>query len=120
MLIVSVVTAVYIFLFKNNYNDVPTIIMLEEEFKLLEENGALSCMPPGMPQAYNGIIGIWHSTQVIMMLYNIFNTYVAAGVYKLRQGELRFFFCWMDCLDCQDCWIARIAGLPGLPDCQIF
>ena len=35
MLIVSVVTAVYIFLFKNNYNDVPTIIMLEEE--LLEE-----------------------------------------------------------------------------------
>ena len=68
MLIVSVVTAVYIFLFKNNYNDVPTIIMLEEE--LLEENGALSCMlmPPGMPQAYNGIIGIWHSTQVIMML----------------------------------------------------
>ena len=69
MLIVSVVTAVYIFLFKNNYNDVPTIIMLEEE-ELLEENGALSCMlmPPGMPQAYNGIIGIWHSTQVIMML----------------------------------------------------
>ena len=60
MLIVSVVTAVYIFLFKNNYNDVPTIIMLEEE--LLEENGALSCMPPGMPQAYNGIIGIWHSS----------------------------------------------------------
>ena len=38
MLIVSVVTAVYIFLFKNNYNDVPTIIiiMLEEEL-LLEE-----------------------------------------------------------------------------------
>ena len=85
--------------------------MLEEE--LLEENGALSCMPPGMPQAYNGIIGIWHSTQVIMMLYNIFNTYVAAGVYKLRQGELRFFFCWMDC---QDCWIAR---LPDCQDCQI-
>ena len=67
-------------------------------------------MPPGMPQAYNGIIGIWHSTQVIMMLYNIFNTYVAAGVYKLRQGELRFFFCW---------WIARLPGLPGLLDCQI-
>ena len=70
-------------------------------------------MPPGMPQAYNGIIGIWHSTQVIMMLYNIFNTYVAAGVYKLRQGELRFFFSWMDC---QDCWIAR---LPDCQDCQI-
>ena len=69
MLIVSVVTAVYIFLFKNKKIDVPTIIMLEEE-ELLEENGALSCMlmPPGMPQAYNGIIGIWHSTQVIMML----------------------------------------------------
>ena len=28
MLIVSVVTAVYIFLFKNNYNDVPTTIII--------------------------------------------------------------------------------------------